>query len=81
MKTETTKITFTQKELELLEACLGNGYGDGDFFQKGFIDVKKDQKIFLNGWSKIVKGLRRIDKNRYKLLSKYLGDQIRTIKP
>lgn len=59
MKTE-TKITFTLRELELLDSCLENGYGDGDFFQDGFIDVAEDQKIFVNGRYKIIKGIMRM---------------------
>ena len=59
-KPKIIKITLTLKELELLESCLENGYGDGDFFQAGFIDKKKDQKIFKRGWAKLIKGIRQM---------------------
>jgi len=46
-------ISFTADELRLLSFVIGNGYGDGDIYQDGWIDTKKDQRIFEQAWAKI----------------------------
>lgn len=47
------QISFTPKELELLDFVIGNGYGDGNIYQEGYIDTKVQQAKFERAWGKI----------------------------
>lgn len=52
---KTICIEFSKEELEALNFVIGNGYGDGDIFEPGLLDNKKEQAAFHSGWEKIRK--------------------------
>lgn len=51
MKKEQIPIRFTLAELEMLNLCLGNGYGDGDFDE--WMNNKQQSKDLASGWERI----------------------------
>jgi len=53
MSKKKEKIEFTAEEIKALDFVIGNGYGDGDIFQDGLLDTKKEQTAFFSGWKKI----------------------------